>query len=199
MIVIIDYGVGNLRSVQKSFERAGVKAIISNDKEVINEASKLILPGVGHFEHAMNSLKNSGLLKTINTKVLEGNTPILGICLGMQLMTKFSEEGNIEGLGWVDAKTRKFNIDFKVPHIGWSTSEKVKENKFTKGVEISDEFYFVHSYYVETEDDSLNMFETKYSHKFTSGFCKGNIYGVQFHPEKSYSKGIQLLKNFSEL
>ena len=199
MIVIIDYGVGNLRSVQKSFERAGVVAIITNDIGLITEATKLILPGVGNFEHAMKSLNSSGLLQTINHKVLVEKTPILGICLGMQLMTRFSEEGNTEGLGWVDAITKKFKIDYKVPHIGWSTSEEVKENKFTKGISTSDEFYFVHSYYVETKNKELNMFETNYSHNFVSGFCKDNIYGVQFHPEKSYSKGIQLLKNFSEL
>lgn len=199
MIVIINYGVGNLRSVQKSFERAGLVAIISNDITIIKNATKLILPGVGNFKHAMNSLKNSGLLELINLLVLENKIPILGICLGMQLMTKYSEEGNVKGLGWVEAITRKFNIDYKVPHIGWSTSENILENKFTKGVSKSDEFYYVHSYYVETKNDSLNMFETKYGHNFISGFCKGNIYGVQFHPEKSYDQGIQLLKNFSTL
>ena len=147
----------------------------------------------------MNSLKRSGLLEDLNTLVLEVKTPILGICLGMQLMTKYSEEGQTSGLGWVNATTRKFQVDYKVPHIGWSSSENIVENKFTKGINVFDEFYFVHSYYVETHDKSLNIIETKYQHKFTSGFRKNNIYGVQFHPEKSYSKGIQLLRNFAEL
>jgi len=199
MVVIIDYGVGNLRSVQKSFERAGINTIISNDIKKISLANKLVLPGVGHFKHAIVSLKNSGLLDTLNKRVLDDKIPILGICLGMQLMTEFSEEGNLKGLGWIKAKTKKFKIDLKVPHIGWTTSKFVKSNKFTLGVDTSDEFYFVHSYYVETENENDNLFIANYSHNFVSGFNKDNIYGVQFHPEKSYKQGIQLLKNFANL
>ena len=199
MIVIIDYGIGNLRSVQKSFLRVGFNAVISNNKNDIENASKLVLVGVGHFKHAMNNLKKSALLPTINNKVQNQKTPILGICLGMQLMTKFSEEGNIEGLGWVDVITKKFQTDLKVPHIGWSTSNYIKENFLTKGISIFDEFYFVHSYYVETNNDKLNMFITNYDHNFVSGFCDGNIYGLQFHPEKSHEAGIHLLKNFANL
>ena len=147
----------------------------------------------------MNNLKKSDLLPTINNKVQNQKTPILGICLGMQLMTKFSEEGNIEGLGWVDAITKKFQTDLKVPHIGWSTSVYIKENFFTKGISVLDEFYFVHSYYVETNNDKLNIFITNYDHNFVSGFCDRNIYGLQFHPEKSHEAGIHLLKNFANL
>lgn len=199
MIVIIDYGIGNLRSVQKSFNRTGNDAIISNDLNEIHEATKLVLPGVGNFKHAMINLYESGLLDKINHKVLDQKIPILGICLGMQMMTKYSEEGNVDGLGWIDASTKRFNIDKKVPHIGWGKSEKIVNSKLTNGIDIADEFYYVHSYYVDTNDKNLNLFESCYGHNFVSGFCLNNIYGVQFHPEKSYDAGLRLLSNFAKI
>ena len=200
MVVIIDYGVGNLRSVQKSFERAGINTIISNDIKKISLANKLVLPGVGHFKHAIVSLKNSGLLDTLNKRVLDDKIPILGICLGMQLMTEFSEEGNLKGLGWIKAKTKKFKIDLKVPHIGWTTSKFVKSNKFTLGVDTSDEFYFVHSYYVKPFDNKYILSRTKYCNfEYCSSIKKDNVFATQFHPEKSGKKGLEIYKNWSKL
>ena len=199
MIVIIDYEVGNLRSVQKSIERSGFNAIISNNINDIKKSSKLILPGVGNFKHAINKLKNSLFIQEINYQVLEKKTPILGICLGMQLMTKFSDEGSCEGLGWIDANTIKFDSDYKIPHIGWNTNFYVKKNILTKGICEKDEFYFVHSYYVKTNNENDDIFRSEYGNEFVSGFAKENIFGLQFHPEKSYDAGIKILKNFCDL
>lgn len=199
MIVIIDYGVGNLRSVQKSIDRSGFKAIISNNIIDIKNSSKLILPGVGNFKHAINKLKSSLFIDEINHQVLEKKTPILGICLGMQLMTKFSDEGNCEGLGWIDANTVKFNCGYKIPHIGWNTNFYVKKNILSEGISKKDEFYFVHSYFVKTNNKNDDLFRSKYGNEFVSGFAKENIFGLQFHPEKSYDAGIKILKNFCNL
>jgi glutamine amidotransferase len=202
-MVIVDYGLGNLRSVQKSFERIGVNAIISSNREVIADAKKIVLPGVGHFAKGMESLKQSGLIDILNEKVLEQKTPILGICLGMQLMTMHSEEGNCEGLKWVDANTVRFEKDsnkkFKVPHIGWNDTRITQDSVLTKNIQDETQFYFVHTYYVICKSKSNVILDTQYGTRFHSAFQKDNVFGVQFHPEKSYSAGLQLLKNFSEL
>ena len=199
MIVIVDYGLGNLRSIQKSFDRIGHHSIISNRFEDINSASKLVLPGVGNFQHAMSNINELGLKSKLDNLVLNENKPILGICLGMQLMTKSSEEGNVNGFGWINAVTKKFKVDYKIPNIGWSKSKFLFENQLNKGIKLSDEFYYVHSYYVETFDNKINIFVTNYRNDFVSGFAYDNIFGVQFHPEKSYEPGLILLDNFAKI
>jgi glutamine amidotransferase len=197
LIAIVDYDLGNLRSVEKAVRRVGYDCIITRDKEIMENSAKLILPGVGNFEHGMQNLKKFDLTEFLSELVINRKRPILGICLGMQLMTAFSEEGDCKGLGWVKGDTKLFRLqDLKVPHIGWNTLELSK--KCDPGI-ISDahnEFYFVHSYYVRCEDDEDILFSTRYGITFTSGFQRGNIMGVQFHPEKSHLSGLKILKYF---
>lgn len=200
MIVIIDYGVGNLHSVLKSFKILGVEAVISSKIEDIEKADKLVLPGVGHFKKGMDNLREIGLINILNKKVLKEKTPILGICLGMQLFTKFSEEGNVKGLGWFDANTVKLKSDskFRVPHIGWNNIIIHKDHPLFGDVGLDESFYFVHSFYVVCNNKADVLSTTKYGKMFSSAIQKDNIIGTQFHPEKSYKGGLQILKNFVE-
>lgn len=201
-MVIIDYGMGNLRSVQKAFERINIKPqITTNAKEIMN-ADKLLLPGVGHFERGISNLKERGLFDILNEAVLDKKIPILGICLGMQLMTEYSEEGNCEGFGWIKGKTRKFSFQtnvLKIPHMGWNNLSIICENNLLRGIDKVNFFYFVHSYYVTCENYKNILAETEYSLTFISAFQNGNIFGCQFHPEKSHDAGLKILKNFAEL
>jgi len=198
-IVIVDYGLGNLMSLLYKFKKIGINAIISSNEKEIENAEKLILPGVGHFAKGIENLKNYNLIPVLNKKVLEEKTPILGICLGMQLLTKRSEEGNVEGLGWVDAETKRFDLNgLKIPHMGWNTIEIKRGNILFKNIE-TPRFYFVHSYHVCCEDENDILATTNYGYDFTSAIKKDNVYGVQFHPEKSHKNGIKLLKNFAEV
>lgn len=201
MIVIIDIGMGNLGSIQSMFDYIRVDAKISKDPEVIRNASKLILPGVGSFDNAMNALNSSGLIPVLNDKVLKEKVPILGICLGMQLLTKSSEEGKLPGLGWIDAETIRFQNGngLRVPHMGWNTVEVAKDSPLFKERNEENRFYFVHSYYVKCNKAEDVLTTTHYGINFTSSLSSGNIFGVQYHPEKSHRFGMRLLKNFSEL
>lgn len=204
MITIVDYDMGNLRSVLKCFERIGADAIISVNLDDINKADKLILPGVGHFAKAMSNLAERGLLDLLEKKVMGDSTPILGICLGMQLFSKWSEEGDAEGLGWIDAKTVKFdplkmNKNLKIPHMGWNTIRLKRDNSLLCDVEEKDTFYFVHSYFVQCKNQDDVAAKTEYGLIFTSAIQHDNIYGTQFHPEKSHSQGFQILKKFASL
>lgn len=201
MIVIIDYDLGNLRSVQKAFERIDHQATISRDKEVLKKADKLVLPGVGHFALGMMKLKEYGLVELLNHLVLEKGVPILGICLGMQLMTNFSEEGMVHGLGWINADTVLFQKEslpthLKIPHMGWNTINGMKGHIILKDISNDDQFYFVHSYSVKCHEKENSLSTTTYGNVFDSGIVKENIIGVQFHPEKSHKAGLQLIKNF---
>ena len=202
-ITIIDYGMGNLRSVQKKFQRVGAESEISSDLDVIRKSEKLILPGVGHFANGVKKLKESGIWDVLSQKVLVDKTPILGICLGMQLMAKHSEEGDVEGLGWFDADVVKFTIKnklkYKVPHMGWNNAVIKKESLLFNNVPEDAMFYFVHSYHIKCNDEKDILTTTEYEHEFTSAIQKGNIYGTQFHPEKSHDWGEQLFKNFVDL
>jgi glutamine amidotransferase len=203
MIVIIDYGIGNLASVLNMFKKIGVKdVVVSNNNEVIAKATKLLLPGVGAFDAGMTNLENSGFIPILNKKVLEDKTPILGICLGMQLLTKRSEEGTKNGLGWIDAETVKFNLDpalkLKVPHMGWNYIKVDKENPLIE-TESKNRFYFVHSYYVKCIDANQSLATSNFGIDFTCMVNKNNIYGAQFHPEKSLKFGMKLLENFSKI
>lgn len=201
-IVIIDYGMGNLRSVVKKIETTGKEVLVSDSHEEILKASKLILPGVGHFENGMLKLKEKGLVEILNMKVLKAKTPILGICLGMQLLTKTSEEGNVDGLGWIDAETVRFRLDGvrqKVPHMGWNTVICRKESVLIKNIPDNSSYYFVHSYYVRCNNEEDILGVTDYGHPFVSMVQRGNIFGTQFHPEKSHEWGERMIKNFLDL
>jgi imidazole glycerol-phosphate synthase subunit HisH len=198
-IVIIDYGMGNLRSVQKALNRINIDAFITSDIEKIISADKLILPGVGQFKNAMKKLNDLGLIDVLNRKVIEEKTPVLGICLGMQLFTNHSEEGDCNGLGYVNATTIKFRIEksnYKIPHIGWNSVSFIKDCLFDDEIYSKESFYFVHSYHVRCNDESDIIGTTDYGYIFTSAIRKNNIIGVQFHPEKSFSAGLSLLKKF---
>lgn len=201
VIAIINYNMGNLRSVEKAFHRLGIEAVITADAAIIQRAEKLVLPGVGHFAKGMEELSGSGLLDLLNEQVLGHGKPVLGICLGMQLLTRHSEEGDAEGLGWIDAKTVRFPTDdkvYRVPHIGWNTLQVVNPSVLYEGISPDAAFYFVHSYYVSAADISAVSTESEYGITFTSSVKKDNIYGTQFHPEKSLNAGLRLLRNFAE-
>jgi len=202
IITIINYGLGNIRSVQKAFERVGYQVKISSNKDDIIKSDKLVLPGVGHFAKGIENLNNLNLYDTINEAVLIKKKIIIGICLGMQLMTKHSTEGNLEGLGWIDAVTKKFdfkNNSLKIPHMGWNNIVMKKGSVLLREITDEDFFYFVHSYFVQCNENEDILFTTNYGIDFVSGFQKENIFGVQFHPEKSHDAGLKILKNFAEL
>jgi len=202
MISIVDYGVGNLGSIKNMLKKLGFASQFVSTVDAVLEAEKLILPGVGAFDSGMQHLQDAGLIDALNTKVLDQKTPVLGICLGMQLMTKSSEEGSLNGLGWIDAACVKFQFDadsrLKVPHIGWNYVHPQKESELLHEMHEEPRFYFVHSYYVKCNNESDALLNTKYGIDFSSAFEKGNVFGVQFHPEKSHKFGMQLLHNFAQ-
>jgi len=203
MVVIINYGMGNLHSVYTQCKRIGFKTLISSKKSEIIKADKLILPGVGHFSKGMEKLIELDLIEVLSKKVLRGQTPILGICLGMQLFGNKSEEGNAKGLGWIEAETVKFkseiNKDYKIPHMGWNNLITKKKSNLISGVDTNDEFYFVHSYHLRNVKKNIILGITNYGYPFVSVIQKNNIYGTQFHPEKSHNSGLKILNNFLEL
>ena len=200
-IVIIDYNMGNLRSVQKAFEKVGSTAVITNDINTIKNASKIVLPGVGSFADGMKNLNNLGLIDVLNEEILINKKPFLGICLGMQLIAKKSHEnGETQGLNWVDAEVVKFefktlNKKLKVPHVGWNNILLANKQSLFNNIENNSDFYFVHSYHFQTNENVLTS-TTDYGFNFVSSVQKENIYAVQFHPEKSQTVGLKLLENF---
>jgi glutamine amidotransferase len=202
-ITIVNYGMGNINSVKKQMERLAVNVIVSNKSEDILSADKIILPGVGHFEKAMENLQELNLVDVLNDFVLVKKKPTLGICLGMQLMTNFSEEGNVKGLGWFDAEVVKITVDdtlrYKIPHVGWNTIDQKKESDLNVGLNSDSSFYFVHAYKVIAHEVKDILHSTVYSSEFTSAISKDNIFGVQYHPEKSQDIGLQLFRNFIAL
>ncbi|MBS4000683.1 MAG: imidazole glycerol phosphate synthase subunit HisH [Desulfobulbaceae bacterium] len=199
-VVIVDYGMGNLNSVKRTLHKMRYASIISSDAKEITSADRIILPGVGHFSRAMQNLKELGLIDALNEAVLTKKTPILGICLGMQLMANHSEEGNVDGLGWLNAKVVRFNvsdkIQFKVPHMGWNSIQKTNNTALLKDVPDKNEFYFVHSFHWQTDNQEHVASYTDYIYRFVSAVEKENIFGVQFHPEKSHEFGEVVLRGF---
>jgi glutamine amidotransferase len=180
----------------------GFESRISSNSEDIASADRLILPGVGHFQHGMEQLEQLGLIDVIKKEVLVNKKPILGICLGMQLLTKHSEEANLVGLGFVDAQTKKFELQdatLKVPHMGWNTVEFKKDSPINTGVSTNLRYYFVHSYFIECVNQNDILCTTQYGQEFVSGFQHQNIFGLQFHPEKSHKFGMNLLANFCKI
>ena len=186
MIHIVDYKMGNLRSAQKAFKSIDITSRITADPDEVLTAEKLVLPGVGHFSRAMNILQSTGLADALNQAVMVLKTPILGICLGMQLMTEFSEEGNAKGLGWVNAEVTRFALTngLKIPHMGWNRLKICSHSRILGGITEKDFFYFVHSYFVNCANPENVLARTEYGNFFVSAFQHENIFGCQFHPRK---------------
>jgi glutamine amidotransferase len=203
MIYIVDYGIGNLGSIENIILRIGGEVRISSNSAEIAMATKLILPGVGNFDYGMKKLKESGLKELISQKALNDKIPILGICLGAQMMCKSSEEGMETGLGWFDADVKKFdfcdNAQLRVPHMGWNYVRNKKNSLIAKDLVEDSRFYFVHSYHMFPNIKEDLLFETCYGYNFASGLQRNNLYALQFHPEKSHSYGKQLFRNFINL
>jgi imidazole glycerol-phosphate synthase subunit HisH len=201
-IIVVDYDAGNVGSVINICRKAGGEAVVSRDPEAISSAGKLILPGVGHFGRAMEKLTSSGIVAALNEAVIERKAPILGICLGMQLLTNYSEEGDAEGLGFVAARTTRFRpgpgSDLKVPHMGWNAAEIARADALTERLPEQPRFYFVHSYFVACEREEDVLMRTSHGVNFASALQHGNIRGTQFHPEKSHKFGLALIRNFVE-
>ena len=204
MITIVDYGSGNLFSIQNMFNRIGVKTVISSDSSAIANAGKLILPGIGAFDSCMQKVNQSGLREHLNQKALKEKIPVLGICVGMQLMMEGSEEGVLQGLGWIKGRTIKFKQNelsngYRIPHMGWAEVEIKKSSRLMNAMYNDPRFYFAHSYHVAPESEADTLLSALNGYSFTAAIECDNIMGVQFHPEKSHKYGMKLLENFANL
>lgn len=204
MITLIDYGVGNINAFVNVYKRVDVPIRIAKTPQDLEDAQKLILPGVGHFDYAMEMLNNSGMRDKLDELVLEKKIPVIGICVGMQMMANHSDEGKLQGLKWIDASVKKFdeskiNQVTRLPHMGWNDVKPVKDMELFKGLEDDSIFYFLHSYYFECNNHSDIMAVSEYGGEFTSAAHHENKYGIQFHPEKSHHYGEILLHNFAKL
>ena len=203
MIAIVNYGVGNLASVKNMLKKAGYESELASDTGTIEKASKIILPGIGAFDHCMIEFNNSGLREIVTQKAIKDKTPLLGICVGLQMMMESSEEGTEPGLGWIAGKTIKFKREnlgnLKIPHMGWTEVTFSKPSLLTNALGDDPRFYFVHSYHVKPVQKDDELIVAEYGYPFVAGINKDNIYGVQFHPEKSHRFGMKILGNFAAL
>jgi glutamine amidotransferase len=204
MITIIDYGLGNIRAFANVYERLNIPVSVAKTADGLKNAKKIILPGVGAFDHAMRKLHDSGMRDTLDQLVLDRKVPVLGICVGMQMLARSSEEGILPGLGWIDGIVIKFDVTHlqsktQLPHMGWNTIHPNNHDPLLVNFDSASRFYFLHSYYFHCINQSDTIATTEYGITFTSAVGNKNIYGVQFHPEKSHHWGIQLLKNFADL
>ncbi|ADY73453.1 Imidazole glycerol phosphate synthase subunit hisH [Desulfurobacterium thermolithotrophum DSM 11699] len=198
MIAVIDYGMGNLRSVSKALEHIGADVVVTDELQKLKDAKGLVLPGVGAFKDAVRNLKDKGLWETIIREVEKGK-PLLGICLGLQLLFEKSYEfGETQGFGFIKGGVVRFELskEYKIPHMGWNQIYKKKESTLLEGIKEGEFFYFVHSFYVKPKDEKVKLTETDYGIFFTSSIEKENILATQFHPEKSQKAGLKLLENF---
>lgn len=204
MISIVDYGLGNLKAFANIYKRLNIPAEIVTTTEQLKKSEKIILPGVGAFDHAMERLNNSGLRDTLDDLVLNKKIPVLGICVGMQMLGNSSDEGKLSGLKWIDGEVKLFDVNSikhttRLPHMGWNDVEPTKLNPIMEGLDNNAIFYFLHSYYFSCNNPDDSIAVSDYGIRYTCAVNHDNIYGVQFHPEKSHNYGIQLLKNFANL
>jgi len=202
MIVIVDYGVGNLTSIQNMFKKAGVEAVISSRVDDVMNASKLMLPGMGHFDNCMQKFNGSGLRPVAEKMIFDKKVPVLGICVGLQMFMRSSEEGREAGLGWIEGETIRFRQEQllpgqKIPNLGWLDVQESKPSSLLTGLNDA-RFYFAHTFHVVPADNTDDLLHATYVYSFSAGVERNNIMGVQFHPEKSHRFGMQLLKNFAE-
>ncbi len=202
MITIVNFGLGNIASISNMLNRIGIPSTLATEVGHIKQANKIILPGVGSFDSAVRNLKSNHLIPILKRKVLQDKIPALGICLGMQLLCKSSEEGHQKGLGWIEAECRRFKFappsKLKIPCMGWNHIQFNHDNPLFKGLQ-NPKFYFVHAYHAVCQHPANSIASAEYGYEYTVAIQKDNIYGVQFHPEKSHKYGMQLLKNFSEI
>jgi glutamine amidotransferase len=204
VITIINYGLGNISAFANVYKRLNIPVTIATRKEELVNARKIILPGVGAFDHAMTLLQESGMRDMLDELVVKKKTPVIGICVGMQILARSSEEGSLPGLGWINGVVKKFDASLiehstRLPHMGWNSIQPAKTEKLLENFNESCRFYFLHSYYFHCLDPENEIARTTYGISFSSAVKSGNIYGVQFHPEKSHGNGVQLLKNFANL
>ena len=204
MIAIIDYGLGNVKAFFDVYKKLNISSKIVQAVEDLKTAEKVILPGVGAFDHAMQRLVRTGMKTALDDLVNNRNVPVLGVCVGMQILARSSEEGNLPGLGWVDGEVKRFaksysNTPTPVPHMGWNNITALTTNGLFKGLDATARFYFLHSYYFNCDHPENVIAFTDYAGDFTCALRSGNIYGVQFHPEKSHQWGVTLLENFAKL
>ena len=202
MISILDYGSGNINAIRNIYERLNIPSELISSVGEIEKAERVILPGVGAFDETISTLREKGIVDILNRRVEKGNLLILGICVGMQMLADCSEEGSLAGLGWIPGEVKKFDKNLiqgkpKLPHLGWNSISIVKDCPLFKGIDEEIGFYFVHSFNCKYVENVLTT--TDYGITFHSAISRGNVYGVQFHPEKSHDNGIQLLRNFAEL
>ncbi|EXJ09761.1 MULTISPECIES: imidazole glycerol phosphate synthase subunit HisH [Nitrincola] len=205
MIRIVDYGVGNIQAFLTLFKRSGIQAERASTPEDLKDATRLVIPGVGHFDHAMQRLNDSGMRPALDALVLEQKVPVVGVCVGMQMLAEGSDEGRLPGLGWIPGRVRAFadhpqSAALPMPHMGWNTLEPQPNSLlFSRGFDAAPQFYFLHSYYFDAADKKSVAARAQYGLDFDAVVSQGHIHGVQCHPEKSHHWGVQLLKNFAEL
>ena len=205
MIAIVNYGLGNIKAFANVYKRLNIEYCLASEPEDFDGASKIILPGVGSFDYAMRLLNDSGLRETLESKVLQSKVPVLGICVGMQMLAKSSDEGCLAGLGWIDGVVRKFSFSdglshqYPLPHMGWNNINKNADDRLLEGLCDGSRFYFLHSFYFHAMNPVHSIANAEYGGVFSCIVRRDNIYGIQCHPEKSHHNGVQLLKNFAEL
>lgn len=204
MIKIVNYGSGNIQAILNIYKRLNIECSAEDTAEGLESATKLILPGVGAFDKTMRQLIDSGLKSKLDYLVLEKKIPVIGICVGMQIIANDSDEGELPGLGWIKGHVKKIDVSKfthkpHVPHMGWNSVKPLVDHPLMKNINLDQGFYFLHTYYYSCTDSNNVLCTTTYGEDFASGVYAGNIFGMQFHPEKSHSNGIQLLKNFAEL
>ena len=204
MVTIVNYGLGNIQAFVNIYRRLNIDVCIADNAGQLHGARKIVLPGVGAFDWAMTRLNASGMRDKLDQLVLVDRVPVIGICVGMQIMAKRSDEGTMEGLGWIDAEVKKFDVSgfeqrTHLPHMGWNTITPFRDSSLFAGMEMPPRFYFLHSYYFLPHSRDVILAETEYGIRYCSAVQYETMYGVQFHPEKSHQWGVQLLKNFAEM